>query len=122
MFYLMSAQNNAGSSFTCFSKAMSLEAAADNVTINNLLPGFHETDRSITTMKAMAEKNGTTPEAMKAERIGHIPAARIGDPAEEHVQIDGGADRPGGVEDPLQVTDPPGVVGAPGHLTSTARR
>jgi 3-oxoacyl-[acyl-carrier protein] reductase len=33
-------------------------------------------------MKAMAEKNGTTPEAMKAERIGHIPAARIGDPAE----------------------------------------
>ena len=57
-------------------------ARFENITINNLLPGFHETDRSITTMKAMAEKNGTTPEAMKAERIGHIPAARIGDPAE----------------------------------------
>ena len=74
--------NGARSGLTGFVAGIARQVARHNVTINNLLPGFHETDRSITTMKAMAEKNGTTPEAMKAERIGHIPAARIGDPAE----------------------------------------
>jgi len=79
---ILGLSNGARSGLTGFVAGIARQVARHNVTINNLLPGFHETDRSITTMKAMAEKNGITPEAMKAERIGHIPAARIGDPAE----------------------------------------
>jgi 3-oxoacyl-[acyl-carrier protein] reductase len=52
--------------------------AQANVTINNLLPGYFDTDRVRTTTAAMAAKAGTTPEAVLEKRKAAIPAARLG--------------------------------------------
>jgi 3-oxoacyl-[acyl-carrier protein] reductase len=67
---------------TGFVAGLARQTAKDNVTINNLLPGFFMTDRNRTTMAAFAKEKGKTVEAMIAERIQGIPARRQGDPAE----------------------------------------
>ena len=79
---VLALSNGARTGLTGFVAGLARQVARHNVTINNLLPGFHETDRSVQTMTAMAAKNGKTVDAMKAERISHIPAGRIGNPAE----------------------------------------
>jgi 3-oxoacyl-[acyl-carrier protein] reductase len=67
---------------TGFVAGLSRQVAKDNVTINNLLPGFFLTDRNRTTMAAFAKEKGKTVEQMMAERIANIPARRQGDPSE----------------------------------------
>jgi 3-oxoacyl-[acyl-carrier protein] reductase len=52
--------------------------ASRNVTINNLLPGFFDTDRIRKTMQATAEKTGKSVEELKAARALAIPAQRLG--------------------------------------------
>jgi 3-oxoacyl-[acyl-carrier protein] reductase len=71
--------NGARSGLTGFVSGLARSVARHNVTINNLLPGAHETDRVKVTMAAMAAQRGSTPEAMKAERAKAIPAGRFGD-------------------------------------------
>jgi 3-oxoacyl-[acyl-carrier protein] reductase len=56
--------------------------AAANVTINQLLPGFFDTDRVRTGLETRAEKTGRPAKELVSERNAGIPAARIGDPAE----------------------------------------
>jgi 3-oxoacyl-[acyl-carrier protein] reductase len=53
-----------------------------NVTINNLLPGFFDTDRIQSVVGSQARARGISYEEALAERIATIPAGRIGDPAE----------------------------------------
>ena len=53
-----------------------------NVTINNLLPGLFDTDRQKATVGHWAKERGITFEEMKAQRVAHIPAGRLGVPAE----------------------------------------
>lgn len=74
--------NGGRTGLTGFVAGLARKTVAHNVTINNALPGFHETDRNRATMDAMSKQRGITPEQMKAERIKSIPAQRIGDPAE----------------------------------------
>ena len=74
--------NGARTGLTGFVAGLSRKVVAHNVTINNALPGFHETERNVVTMDAMAKERGITPAQMKVERIAKIPAQRIGDPAE----------------------------------------
>ena len=52
--------------------------ARANVTINNLLPGFFDTDRIRGTMQAVAAKTGEPIEAVLDKRKASIPAARLG--------------------------------------------
>jgi 3-oxoacyl-[acyl-carrier protein] reductase len=52
---------------------------AHNVTINNLLPGFHDTDRVKSVVGGQARQRGIPYEQALAERIATIPAGRIGD-------------------------------------------
>lgn len=52
------------------------------ITINNLMPGFHDTDRLVGLADAGAERTGTTPEAIREGWIGMVPERRIGDPAD----------------------------------------
>jgi 3-oxoacyl-[acyl-carrier protein] reductase len=74
--------NGARTGLTGFCAGISRQIAKYNVTINNVLPGFHATERMNATMAAMAQKNGISIEQMTKQRISHIPAERIGDPGE----------------------------------------
>jgi len=76
--------NGARSGLTGFVAGLARQSrlAAANVTINNLLPGWFETDRVRTTMQAAAAKSGQSVEAMMDKRRAGIPARRLGTPAE----------------------------------------
>ena len=72
--------NGARSGLTGFVAGLARQSAlaARNVTINNLLPGFFDTDRIRSTMAAAASKSGKTIEEMLDTRRGNIPARRLG--------------------------------------------
>src|SRR5207344_2731956 len=74
--------NGARTGLTGFIAGLSRQTVKHNVTINNLLPGFFDTDRQRTVMLAAAKTQGLTIDQARAERIKGIPAGRIGDPAE----------------------------------------
>jgi 3-oxoacyl-[acyl-carrier protein] reductase len=52
------------------------------VTINNLLPGIHATDRAIALDSAVVKAKGISMEQAIEERAATIPAGRYGTPAE----------------------------------------
>ena len=65
-----------------YSVAVSKEVAANNVTLNNLLPGFHHTAAAEEQFTAIAEQKGTSYDeeiAVAVEKFG-IPAGEFGDP------------------------------------------
>jgi 3-oxoacyl-[acyl-carrier protein] reductase len=64
---------------TIFLAGVARQVAADNVTINNLLPGAFETDRLKAVLGAAARRKGVSYEQARAERIASIPAKRLGD-------------------------------------------
>ena len=72
--------NGARSGLTGFVAGLARQSAlaSRNVTINNLLPGFFDTDRIRSTMAAAASKSGKTIEEMLDTRRGNIPARRLG--------------------------------------------
>ena len=70
--------NGARAGLTGFVAGLARTTVAHNVTINNALPGFHESDRNRATMSAMAIKEGISAEEMTRRRITKIPAGRIG--------------------------------------------
>jgi 3-oxoacyl-[acyl-carrier protein] reductase len=74
--------NGARAGLTGFVAGIARQVAKHNVVINNLLPGFHATDRQKSTMAAMAQKRGISIDEVTKDRISTIPAGRIGDPAE----------------------------------------
>lgn len=54
------------------------QVAADGVTINNLLPGIHATDRAAALDAGVSDNQGISVEAAQAQRIQTIPARRYG--------------------------------------------
>ncbi len=74
--------NGARSGLTGFVAGLSRSNVRHNVTINNLLPGLFDTDRQKATVGHWAKERGITFEEMKAQRVAHIPAGRLGVPAE----------------------------------------
>lgn len=75
--------NGARSGLTGFVAGLARsEIAARGVTINNLLPGAFETDRLRTTLGGLAQKQGTSYEAIADGRRQGVPAKRFGEPAE----------------------------------------
>ena len=76
--------NGARSGLTGFVAGLSRQRrlAGRNVTINNLLPGWFDTDRVRTTTQAAAAKTGQSVEAVLDKRRAGIPAHRLGTPAE----------------------------------------
>ena len=72
--------NGARSGLTGFVAGLARQSAlaSRNVTINNLLPGFFDTDRIRSTMSAAAAKSGKSIEAMLDARRANIPARRLG--------------------------------------------
>ena len=64
---------------TIFLAGVARSVAANNITINNLLPGAFETDRLKTVLGAAAKRQGKSYEDARADRIASIPARRLGD-------------------------------------------
>ena len=70
------------SGLTAMCKALSREVAADNVTINNLLPERFDTDRIQNLAKATAEQQGISVEQALADLTAGLAAKRMGRPDE----------------------------------------
>jgi 3-oxoacyl-[acyl-carrier protein] reductase len=62
--------------------ARSPKLASANVTINNLLPGAHETDRLKATMAGAAQKSGQSLDSVMDARRKTVPMQRFGTPEE----------------------------------------
>ncbi len=70
--------NTARTGLTGFVAGTSRQVAGSGVTINNLLPGIHATDRAISLDGGVVKARGITMEEAKAERCASIPAGRYG--------------------------------------------
>jgi 3-oxoacyl-[acyl-carrier protein] reductase len=63
-------------------KSLSNELAPFNITVNSVCPGYTLTDRVRSLARAIAEKEGTTPEAVIGRWEASIPMKRLGTPEE----------------------------------------
>jgi 3-oxoacyl-[acyl-carrier protein] reductase len=80
--YSMSLSTAARSGLTAACKAISREIAADNVTINNLLPERIDTARQAFMAESMMKAQSITYEAARAQIVASIAARRFGTPEE----------------------------------------
>lgn len=74
--------NSARAGLTGFVAGTSRQVAPHGVTINNLLPGIHDTARADVLDRGVSEAQGLTREEARARRAATIPARRYGTPAE----------------------------------------
>ena len=74
--------NSARTGLTGFVAGTSRQVAQSGVTINNLLPGIHATDRADALDRDAAGADGITLEEARARRAATIPAQRYGTPEE----------------------------------------
>ena len=81
-FTVMGLSAGARAGLTAACKALSREVAADNVTINNLLPERIDTERSRYMARQRAESSGMTYEEARQEIVDSIAAGRMGTPEE----------------------------------------
>lgn len=63
-------------------KTLSREIAGDNVLINTVAPGYHNTERVQKLAQSIAEKQGKTPEEVIENLENNIPMGRMGEPSE----------------------------------------
>ena len=79
---MLGLSNGARSGLTGFVAGLARKVARNNVTINNLLPGFFDTDRLQGTMQTRAKNQGLTlPEVLEQARTS-TASGRFGTPAE----------------------------------------
>jgi 3-oxoacyl-[acyl-carrier protein] reductase len=71
--------SGARAGLTAFLAGVARSVAADNVTINFVLPGTFDTDRLRSNIESNAKKKGIDFEAAKKERIATVPAKRFGE-------------------------------------------
>ncbi len=74
--------NTARTGLTGFVAGTSRQVAASGVTINNLLPGIHDTDRAEALDAGVMKAQGIDRAAARAQRAATIPARRYGTPEE----------------------------------------
>ncbi len=74
--------NAARAGLTGFVAGKARQVAKDGVVINNLLPGWHETDRSAALLSNMARARGLSVEDVKKEAHAANPTGRFGAPEE----------------------------------------
>jgi len=78
----MGLSTTARAGLTAFSKSLSKEVVADNVTINNMLPFRIDTDRQVFFTKRLAEQEGIPFEAARQRIAQTVAAGRMGKPEE----------------------------------------
>lgn len=74
--------NSARAGLTGYVAGTSRQVAPNGVTINNLQPGIHATDRAVSLDNGVASQQGISAEEAKAQRCETIPARRYGTAAE----------------------------------------
>ena len=74
--------SGARAGLTAFLAGVARSVAASNVTINFILPGTFDTDRFRSNIETTSAKKKISYEAAYAERVGTVPAKRIGEPDE----------------------------------------
>jgi 3-oxoacyl-[acyl-carrier protein] reductase len=74
--------NAARTGLTGFVAGTARQVAGKGVTINNLLPGIHATDRSVSLDGGVAKAQGISPEEAQKRREATIPVGRYGTPGE----------------------------------------
>ena len=74
--------NSARAGLTGFVAGTSRQVAGKGVTINNLLPGIHDTDRAVGLDGNVAKAQGITPAEARARREATLPVGRYGTAAE----------------------------------------
>ena len=74
--------NAARTGLTGFVAGTARQVAGKGVTINNLLPGIHATDRAVSLDGGVAKAQGISLEEAKLQREATIPAGRYGTPGE----------------------------------------
>jgi len=70
--------NTARTGLTGFVAGTSRQVAGKGVTINNLLPGIHDTDRIVSLDQAVVKSKGISADQARAERMASIPVGRYG--------------------------------------------
>ncbi|MHA3914747.1 SDR family oxidoreductase [Halovulum sp. GXIMD14793] len=70
--------NSARAGLTGYVAGTSRQVAHSGVTINNLLPGLHDTDRATSLDTAVSQAEGITLDAARKRREATIPAGRYG--------------------------------------------
>ncbi|MEE9427333.1 MAG: SDR family oxidoreductase [Paracoccaceae bacterium] len=75
---ILGLSNAARAGLTGFVAGTSRQIASDGVTINNLLPGIHATDRGLSLDKKVAQEKGISIEEAGAARAASIPVGRYG--------------------------------------------
>ncbi len=75
---ILGLSNSARAGLTGYVAGTSRQVASHGVTINNLLPGIHETDRMISLDGAVATAQGISVEEAAAQRRATIPTGRYG--------------------------------------------
>ena len=70
--------NSARTGLTGYVAGTSRQVAGKGVTINNLLPGIHATDRADALDGGVVKQKGITLEEARTERASTIPAGRYG--------------------------------------------
>ncbi len=70
--------NTARAGLTGYVAGTARQVAGSGVTINNLLPGIHATDRAVALDTGVSEAQGISMDAAKAQRCATIPVGRYG--------------------------------------------
>ena len=70
--------NSARAGLTGYVAGTARQVAGRGVTINNLLPGIHATDRATSLDQGVSEAQGISMDAARAQRCATIPAGRYG--------------------------------------------
>lgn len=79
---LLGLSNSARAGLTGYVAGTSRQVAGSGVTINNLLPGIHATDRAVSLDTGVANAQSISLDEAKAQRCATIPAGRYGTPGE----------------------------------------
>lgn len=74
--------NGARAGLTGFVAGLSRQVVKHNVTINNLLPGYHATDRLGAASQFIVKSSGITLQEAEQSLLDEIPAGRFGSPDE----------------------------------------
>lgn len=75
---ILGLSNSARTGLTGFVAGTSRQVAGTGVTINNLLPGIHDTDRATALDTAVVKAEGITMEQARANRAASLPVGRYG--------------------------------------------
>jgi 3-oxoacyl-[acyl-carrier protein] reductase len=74
--------NSVRAAVTGFARTLANEVAAEGITVNNVMPGYHRTERIVHLAERNAALQGGTPDAVLARFEQEVPMRRLGEPRE----------------------------------------